>query len=240
MSLPSRIPIVLMAGVCLVALTHPDGRAEVNSETIGGATRGSRITVRDASPVQLVRLGEALEAFVDAGLEVPDLEVRFFTNDETCGTEHGRFFTDEGVRHIHICPTEFDSVYEHELAHAWESVNLTDAQRSEFMQLYGYSSWSSKEVAWRDRGIEGVAFVIQRGVAGMPLPPVPGGDEKSRMQAYELLTGRPAPVMIEWLEGREVSCLNRPTTLSLTVEDGIGRTCPVTVSLGAAVGQRAR
>lgn len=195
------------------------------------------MTILDAKHSQVIRLGEALQAFEKADLELPDLEIQFFTNDETCGAEHGRFYATEDVWRIHICPTEVDSVYEHELAHAWELAHVTDAQRRAFMRMRGYTSWSDRELPWNERGVEGAATVIERGISGLSLPPVLGREEVTRMRAYEMLTGRPAPVLIEWLQAKEVSCLKRPTMLSAIVEDGSGRTCAVTVS-SVLAGQR--
>lgn len=226
-----------MASVLLIAMTHAARPTENTSEATDDLTEMSRVTVRDASPSQLARLGEAFQAFETAGLELPDLEIRFFTDDETCGAEHGRFYTTEDTWHIRICPTEVDSVYEHELAHAWELAHVTDAQRRAFMRMRGYTSWSDRDLPWAERGIEGAASVIERGVAGLPLPPVLGKKEVSRLRSYELLTGRPAPVLVEWLVSKEVPCLKRPTTLSRTVADASGRTCSVTVS-SAPAGQR--
>lgn len=236
MSFGSRILTLLLAAVCLTAIAHLDGSPEAAGRT-SQLDKTSRMTIRDATPSQVIRVGEALRAFEEAGLELPDLEIRFFTDDETCGAEHGRFYPSEDIWRIHICPTEVDAVYEHELAHAWELANVTDAQRREFMQMRGYESWSDRELPWDERGVEGAASVIERGVAGLPLPPVLGREEVSRMRAYELLTGRPAPVLVDWVRAKEVPCVSRPTMLSATVEDASGRTCSVTVSSMLA-GQR--
>ncbi len=149
---------------------------------------------------------------------------------DTGGAEHGRFYPSEDVWRIHICSTEIDAVYEHELAHAWELAHVTDTQRREFMRMRDYESWSDRELPWIERGVEGAASVIERGVAGLPLPPVLGREEVSRMRAYEMLTGRPAPVLVDWLQAKEVPCPKRPTMLSAIVEDASGRTCEVTVS----------
>lgn len=230
MSFSTRIPALVLAGVCLIATTDSDGQEEVTSETTGDTGGIAGVTVRDASPSQLIRLGQAFQAFETAGLDLPDLEIRFFTDDETCGAEHGRFDPTEDIWRIHICPTEIDAVYEHELAHAWELANVTDTQRHTFMRMLGYTSWSDRDLPWGERGVEGAASVIERGVAGLPLPPVLGREEMSRMRAYELLTGRPAPVLVEWIRAKEVPCQRRPTMLSGIVEDAAGRTCTATVS----------
>lgn len=207
-----------------MVITHPDGSAQAADATSDPDT-AARLMIRDATPSQVIRLGEALQAFEEAGLELPDLEIRFFADNETCGAEHGRFYTTEDAWHIRICPTAVDSVYEHELAHAWELAHVTDAQRRAFMRMRGYTSWSDRDLPWGERGVEGAASVIERGVAGLPLPPVLGKEEVSRLKAYELLTGRIAPVLIEWLETREVSCERRPTLISRSLPDKSGLVC---------------
>lgn len=222
MSFHLRNPLLVLAGICLVAATQSQEPPTASDESVSGS---SRMTVQDASTAQLTRLGEAFAAFRDAELELPDLHIRFFADDETCGAEHGRFYTSEETWHIRLCPTKVDSVYEHELAHAWERAQVTDTQRRAFMRMRGYASWSDRDLPWNERGIEGAASVIERGVAGLPLPPVLGKEEVSRLKAYELLTGRTAPVLVEWLETRDVPCERRPTLISRSLPDESGLVC---------------
>jgi hypothetical protein len=54
----------------------------------------------------------------------------------------------------------------------------------------------------------------------------------SKLRDFELLTGRVAPRLIEWMALHEASCGERPTPLSRGVPDSTGRVCPT--SLGAA------
>jgi hypothetical protein len=89
-------------------------------------------------------------------------------------------------------------VYEHELAHAWERANLTDEIRREFVDFHRYSTWADPTVPWNERGIEGVALVIQQGLAGLPLPQSLSTEHRSRLAGFALLTGRPAPSFLEW------------------------------------------
>lgn len=170
------------------------------------------------------KLEGALHKFRDAGLELPDLVVRFSVDEADCGGHRGRFRDSTTPWEISVC-SDSDAVYEHELAHAWERASLTDEQREAFMELREYEVWSSADVPWNERGVEGVAFVIQQGLSNVPLSPVLSEEARSRMQAYEFLTGSPAPRLVRWLADRTVDCPDRPTVLSLDIADTTGRTC---------------
>lgn len=222
------IPVVLLAILAFVSLSgRPGPEFQPGPPAMTGETSHTspRMTVLDASPAQITRLGEAFEAFRDAGLELPDLEIGFFPDETSCGGSHGRFGASEDVWRIRICSTEMDSVYEHELAHAWELANVTDRQREEFMSLRQYSNWADRDRPWRERGVEGAALVIQQGVAGLPLPPALGREAISRLEAFELLTELPAPTLIDWIQTREVPCHRRPTPMSATLSDETGLIC---------------
>lgn len=157
-----------------------------------------RITVHNATPAQLDRLALALQRFANAGLELPALEIRFPADMESCDGAHGRFRTSSTLWLILICPTELDMVYEHELAHAWERANLTDQQRQTFMKMRGYEVWNDKSLAWNERGMEGVALIVQQGLSGLPLPPVLSEKHRSRLEAFEFLTGITDPRLGSW------------------------------------------
>lgn len=165
------------------------------------------ITVRNGTAFLHERLAEAVARFTDAGLLLPNLEVEFGDNRDDCGGHFGLFRHGPPPWKIQIC-SSLDFVYEHELAHAWERANLTDEVRGEFMRLRGYSTWADNTAPWNERGVEGVAVVIQQGLAGLPLPAFISSEHENRLEAYALLTGRPAPRLLEWCEGntREPIC----------------------------------
>jgi len=183
------------------------------------------VTVRGATADDRLRLEGALIRFEDAGLELPELVVVFSIDEADCSGHRGRFRSSTTPWQISIC-ADNNAVYEHELAHAWERKNLTDDRRDAFMALRGHHVWSGADVPWNERGVEGVAFVVQQGLAGVPLAPALSDEARSRMEAYELLTGRPAPRLIRWMSDRDVECGDRPTPLSRRVPDAAGVTCP--------------
>lgn len=155
------------------------------------------VTVRGGTPEERQRLELALRRFRDAGLILPDLEVVFDPTTASCKGYRGLFQTGFSPWRVSIC-SEAGFVYEHELAHAWEAVTLTDEQREEFMAFRGYTVWSDHAVSWKERGVEDAVFIIQQGLGGLPLPPDLFDEHRSRIAAFELLTGFPDPRLAEW------------------------------------------
>ena len=186
----------------------------------------ARFTVHNATAEDLGRLGQAVMAFNKAHLELPTVEISFHTDQKPCDDHHGVFRATSESWQIRICSSDIEFVYEHELAHAWVTANITNAQRSAFMNLRGLEHWADRDVPWNQRGTEWAAVVIQQGLSGLPLPPALSKEARSRLQSYELLTGRVAPVLVDWMSGRSVPCSDRPTGLSRPIADSTGRACP--------------
>lgn len=199
-------------------MTTPAATTLPDSQT----TRIPEITVVGGTSEHRRRMNEAIQRFISSGLHLPPLTVELGSGPAECSGHHGVFRS--RTMTISICST-VESVYEHELAHAWERTNLTDALRTAFMTLRGYDVWSDPEVPWNERGAEGAAFVIQQGMATLPLPPALGDEFTSRMQAFELLTGVPAPRLTAWMADRSVPCHERPTPLSMRVADADRMVC---------------
>lgn len=200
------------------------GTVESAKDAAITASADPKIAVSGGTAESHRKLEAALATFRDAGLELPDLMISFSVEEANCGGHKGRFRDSTTPWEISIC-SDGDAVYHHELAHAWERANLTDDQRAAFMGLRGYEVWSSADVPWNERGVEGVAFVIQQGLSDVPLSPALSNEANSRMLAYELLTGTPAPRLVRWLADRTVDCSDRPTLLSLAIPDATGATC---------------
>lgn len=190
-----------------------------------------RFTVRNATAENLGRLSEAIKAFAAANLELSALDISFHENLEPCGQHHGMFTATSESWQIRICSSDLDFVYEHELAHAWVTANVTASQRSAFMNLRGLVHWADQGVPWNERGTEWAAVTVQQGLSGLPLPPALSNEAKSRLESYELLTGEVAPALVNWIEQREVPCSDRPTNLSRPLADANGRTCTPSPSL---------
>lgn len=156
------------------------------------ASLSPAVSVGDASSEQADRLAFAVDRFHNAGLPLPDLEVRFSYDQATRNGGMGLFQTEHIPWRITIC-SQADFVYAHELTHAWELANLTDETRQRFMELRGHLSWADPSVPWSERGVEGVAFIIEQGLLDQPLPAIVSDELASRLAAFELLTGKPSP-----------------------------------------------
>lgn len=186
-----------------------------------------KITVRADTASQLGRLTEALLVFDGADMSLPPLEASFFDSPESCGGAKALFDPNPTPWRISICTTGITSAIAHELAHAWVSANVSPEVRSAFIELRGLEHWADRDVPWNERGTEWAAVVVQQGLDGLPLPPALSDEAKSRLESFELLTGRVAPVLVEWIKNKDVRCSDRPTNLSRPISDGSGRSCAV-------------
>lgn len=87
--------------------------------------------------------------------------------------------------------SELAFVLTHELAHAWEAANLTDADRTRYVDVRGLASWNDPADSWKDRGVEDAAFMIQQNLM-VSTPSMASPTWIERVTADELLTGHPA------------------------------------------------
>ena len=109
----------------------------------------------------------ARDRFADAGLELPDVTVRFDPSKELCGNAEGLYHHEaDGERVVTICARESDSfaaqLYRrrtllHELGHAWDFANLTAEDHDELGRVLGAESWNDSDDVWADRGVESFA-----------------------------------------------------------------------------------
>jgi hypothetical protein len=211
--------LAAMSLVALVLVPMCDHTTEASPPSSG---QPAGITFVGGTELQRARTMEAVERFEAAGLSLPPLTVEFGVDQQACSGHHGVFRASSMT--ISIC-SDVESVFEHELAHVWERSNVTAETRRSFMTARRYEVWSDPNVPWNERGVEGAAFVIQQGFATLPLPPVLGDEFTSRMRAFEMLAGVPAPRLAAWLASRSVPCDQRPTPLSRRLADSSGSVC---------------
>jgi len=150
------------------------------------------IVVVGADAAQQAAVNEALNRFVENGLELPDLEIRFLDDEAGCQGHYGLFSTGFTPWRISIC-SDVDFVITHELAHAWERATLDDHDREMYLAARGLSTWKDRGVPWNERGAEDAAFIIQQNLMTISIPQT-SPRWQDRMAAYELLTGRASPV----------------------------------------------
>lgn len=188
--LPGSIPAGELEAELIDVPEHAGTRAEV--PTAVPSSLDPRVQVVGGSSDQRTRLALALDRFREAGLTLPDLTVVFTDDAGDCYGHIGWFQRSQWT--ISICD-DLDFVYEHELAHAWEAANLDDETREAFMEQGEYQEWSSRDVPWNQRAMEGVAVVIQQGLGGYPFRSAPAAEQ---LEAFELLTGRADPRLAAW------------------------------------------
>jgi len=178
------------------------GAHETNSPVVAitSATTNEVVEVNLAPDVVVVggdpsdhdRLTAAFNRFRDQHLALPDLEIRFFDDDEPCGGHDGLFEPSVRPWRISVC-SDVEYVATHELAHAWEAANLDDVDRDRYLGARGLSSWNDHTAPRMERGIEDAAFNLQQNLMASN-PPIDSDIWRDRVAAYELLTGAPSPV----------------------------------------------
>jgi hypothetical protein len=135
----------------------------------------------------------AIRRFLDAGLVLPSLEIHFEDECRQRFGSHGRFLTPspEPPWRIEVCSC---AVYLHELAHAWERLNLTERDRPRAMGLLGVDSWTGPDIPWAQRGEEVLAHLIAR-VLGQVVNNHPSAEQLTDYHHFEQITGVPPPIV---------------------------------------------
>lgn len=191
--------VLLALGITSGPIALEEG-SQPSVEDLPTADHKPQLTVSGASEQQSERLAEALRRFAGADLALPPLAVTFHDNGAPCHGHPGVFLAHPDPWEIHICSENVEWVYEHELAHAWISHNVSAQQRQTFMELGSYETWSDRAYPWNERGSEWAAVVIQQGISGLPLPPVLSDKIKRlHVDGYQLLVGVPSPRYTAWL-----------------------------------------
>ena len=151
-----------------------------NGATVIGGTRSQREAA-----------DWAIGRFEYAGLTVPSIEIHLHPSDEPCGGHRGIFSS--GSHRVDVCVEE-PAVILHEIAHAWNHLNLSEPQRSEYVSVGGFGSWDDPETPWSDRGSEDAADRIAWALLDDPIAGFTADGPIARANAaYRLLTGQDAP-----------------------------------------------
>ncbi len=105
--------------------------------------------------------------FVEAGLDLPPVTVRFDPTGELCNGAQGLYQHAESARHlVSICTRDSDTFAAqldrrrtllHEFGHVWDVVNLSTEDRDQLNELLGADEWYNDGAPWDERGAERVA-----------------------------------------------------------------------------------
>lgn len=152
-------------------------------------------TVYAESADQVARVARALNRFDWLGLELPDVEVRYYSDFSGCADREeparqrpGYLILGEAKYTIFMCGVEFTLL--HELAHVWDHSHLTDDERDRFMAERDADEWSGVERA--RAGGEHLADVVAWGLQDGNARPSNSkpNDDASLREAFRLVTGR--------------------------------------------------
>jgi hypothetical protein len=175
---------VLVAAVALVALP------EVPNEASHSA--------RGFSNAQEALIEWAIGLYADAGLELPPLRFVHYPTREPCRGARGLYTGGRTPATIRICTREAgpfaESLFLHEIAHAWDGYTLTDRRRAAFLQLRHLEQWwDDSSAQWHTYGAEQAAQIIVWGLIDRPIhiATIPDSDCLDLRTGYVLLTGRP-------------------------------------------------
>ena len=189
------LAVTLLAPITLVTAEAPELSPTAERPVQVRVSVRPNITAEGANADQQAHLDEALALFRYHGLELPDLEVRFSDDEADCGGNPGVFENSFTPWRLSIC-SESAYVPTHELAHAWEAANLDDEARARYVEARGLTNWNDPAAGWAERGVEDAARMMQQNLmATDPQLTLPAWAE--RLDAYELLVGRPSPLRSE-------------------------------------------
>lgn len=177
-----------------------DGKAsEVSHEAAESETRGAKFVVRSRSALvyadtveQVAKVEWAVGRFAEAGLELPEFEVHYFSDSARCRSDSGReragyLAFGDGEFIIYNCGTVFTLL--HEMAHVWDVHSLDDETREQFMAERNADSWTHDK--WALAGGEHLADVLAWGLQDGNVRPsrtLPNDDD-SLYRAFVIATG---------------------------------------------------
>jgi hypothetical protein len=150
------------------------------------------------SHAQVALIDWAIGLYADAGLELPPLEfVRYPTRD-SCRGARGLYTGSRSPATIRICMPEAgrfaESLFLHEVAHAWDAYALTDRRREALLELRNLEQWwDDGSAPWHTYGAEHAAQILVWGLIGRPIriATISHTSCADLRAGYVLLTGRP-------------------------------------------------
>jgi len=148
-----------------------------------------RFEFEGGTDAQVAKMQRAIDRFGDLGLELPSLETQFAEGCRERFGAWGRIRFDTTPWHIEVCTT---AVFSHELAHAWDRWNLTDAERRAYMDVRGLEAWQGADIPWKERGEEDLAILVSR-VVSQGVNNYRSEDRSAELHAFGQITGIPVP-----------------------------------------------
>lgn len=135
--------------------------------------------------------------YAEAGLELPPLEFVSYPTREPCRGARGLYAGGRSPATIRICMPEAnrfaESLFLHEVAHAWDAYALPDRRREPFLELRDLEQWwDDGRAQWHMYGAEQAAQIIVWGLIDRPIriATIPDASCADLRTGYVLLTGR--------------------------------------------------
>lgn len=123
--------------------------------------------VESLTPEEQALVDWATGRFAQAGLELPELTVRFDPTRELCDNAEGLYqHGPNAERVVTICTPDFDTFASqlghrrtllHEFGHAWDFANMSAENHHELGRILGVDAWNDHDDEWEDRGVERLA-----------------------------------------------------------------------------------
>jgi hypothetical protein len=164
--------------------------------THGEPNRAS-YSVTGFSHAQAALIDWAIGLYADAGLELPPLRFERYPARGPCHGARGLYTGDRSPATIRICTPEAgpfaESLFLHEIAHAWDGYALTNRRRNAFLQLRNLEQWWDDGAApWHTYGAEQAAQILMWGLIDRPIriATIPDSSCADLRTGYVLLTGR--------------------------------------------------
>jgi hypothetical protein len=149
------------------------------------------------SHAQAALIDWAIGQYADAGLELPPIEFVRYPTREPCNGARGLYTGGRSPATIRICMPEAgrfaESLFLHEVAHAWDAYALTDRRRETFLELRNLEQWWNDGTAhWHTYGAEQAAQILVWGLIDRPIriATIPDTSCVDLRTGYVRLTGR--------------------------------------------------
>ena len=135
----------------------------------------------DANEVERNAVRWAVGQFESAGLELGSVEISFSTDSADCNGEQGVYRLSSGQHSVVVCVPDLEGAaidhrrrrtLLHELAHAWDHMTLTEADRRDLRQRFGSDDWYAPDRPWEERPVEQLAETLTWGLLGQSRRPL--------------------------------------------------------------------
>jgi len=143
--------------------------------------------INEPTPAQQATIDWAIDRFVVAGLQLPDLDVRF---PAFCNGKGAIYHV--GNSSVDLCRVNRKNVL-HEFAHAWDDTS-GDVDREGFLHLRGLTVWfGGLDMPFEQQGSEHLAIIIAWGLmdpGSGSAHGLPDNSDAELTAAFEFLTHR--------------------------------------------------